>query len=102
TVLRANHLDTPTSRTVVQSFEVTNLRELRKTWKLRIPTVFNTSAEGKPYDFVVSGDPRTYADLVKPAGLRELASFVDILGPEKAQVIPLDADGNLGTPTSLV
>src|SRR5690606_19189296 len=32
----------------------------------------------------------------------ELASFVDILGPEKAQVIPLDADGNLGTPTSLV
>ena len=26
-------------------------------------------ATGRPYDFVVAGDPRTYADLVTPAGL---------------------------------
>lgn len=100
--LRANHLDRPSSRTVVQSFEVTNLRELREKWKLRIPAVFNTSASGKPYDFVVSGDPRTYEDLTKPEELRKLAEFVDILGPSKHQVIPLEDDGTLGEPTSLV
>ncbi|MQA81284.1 MAG: glycerophosphodiester phosphodiesterase [Streptosporangiales bacterium] len=100
--LRKNHLDSSRSRVTVQSFEVTNLRELKEKWRIRIPTVFNTSVKGRPYDFVVSGDPRTYADLTKPAELRRLARFVDILGPEKQQVIPLRADGTLGEPTSLV
>ena len=28
-----------------------------------------STAPGAPYDFVAAGDPRTYADLVTPAGL---------------------------------
>ncbi|MQA04274.1 MAG: glycerophosphodiester phosphodiesterase [Streptosporangiales bacterium] len=100
--LRANKLDSEKSRTVVQSFEVTNLRELREDWGLRIPAVFNTSASGQPYDFVESGDPRTYEDLLQPEELRKLAAFVDILGPEKRQVIPWNDDDTLGEPTSLV
>lgn len=100
--LRANGLDALASKVVAQSFEVANLRALKQRWHVRIPTVFNTSVSGQPYDFTVAGDPRTYADLMKPAELAKLAAFVDIIGADKLQVIPLKADGMLGTPTSLV
>ena len=32
----------------------------------------------------------------------ELSGFVDGIGPDKLQIIPRNADGSLGTPTSLV
>ena len=51
---------------------------------------------GAPYDFVASGSTRTYADLTTAAGLAEVAGYADGVGPEKSQVIPRDADGNLG------
>src|SRR5262249_895213 len=47
-------------------------------------------------------DPRTYADYLTPAGLKELAGFVDGIGPDKIQIIPRDANGNLGSPSTLV
>lgn len=100
--LRANDLDDAQSRTIVQSFEVANLRVLKQVWQVRIPTLLNTNAAGQPYDFAVAGDPRRYADLLRPAGLAELSSFVDVIGPHKLQVIPLAADGTLGSPTALV
>ena len=46
---------------------------------------------GAPADFVASGDKRTYADLVTASGLREVAKYAKYLGPDKAQIIPLDA-----------
>ena len=36
------------------------------------------------------------------AGLKELSAFVSGIGPDKVQIIPRNADGSLGTPTSLV
>jgi glycerophosphoryl diester phosphodiesterase len=85
---------------VVQSFEVTNLKALSR--QVRVPLAQLTSATGAPADFVAKGDPRTYANLLTPAGLKEIAGYADYLGPEKAQLIPLDATGNLTRPTSLV
>ena len=35
---------------------------------VRLAQLVNCS--GAPYDLVAAGDPRTYADLVTPAGLR--------------------------------
>jgi glycerophosphoryl diester phosphodiesterase len=99
-VLNRNGLNRPNAKVFVQSFEVSNLIELRR--KLRVPLVQLTSATGAPFDFVDSGDPRTYADIVTPAGLRDVAKYAKGLGPEKGQVIPRDAAGFLTTPTTLV
>jgi glycerophosphoryl diester phosphodiesterase len=84
----------------IQSFEVANLKELNRKTKVRLVQLVD--ATGKPYDFVVSGDPRTYADLVTPQGLAEIATYADGLGPNKDLIVPRDAAGNLLDPTSLV
>ena len=100
-ILRRYSLDSPDAAVFVQSFETANLRELRDRG-LRAPVVQLLSASGAPYDFVAAGDPRTYADLSTPAGLADIADYADGVGPEKAQIIPRNADGTLGTPTALV
>lgn len=88
------------AKVFVQSFEVANLKALSS--RLRVPLVQLVSPAGKPYDFVESGDPRTYADLVKPEGLREIAGYADGLGPDKKMVVAWNADQTLGEPTSLL
>ncbi|TDO36431.1 glycerophosphoryl diester phosphodiesterase [Kribbella sp. VKM Ac-2527] len=99
-VLTRNGLNRPDAKVFVQSFEVANLKALDK--QLRVPLVQLTSSAGAPYDFVVAGDKRTYADIVTANGLKEVATYADGLGPSKDQVIPLDATGKLGQPTALV
>jgi glycerophosphoryl diester phosphodiesterase len=99
--LRRYGLNSPHAPVFVQSFETANLQQLRRLG-LRTKVVQLLSAIGAPYDFVVAGDPRTYADLATPAGLAGVARYADGIGPDKAQVIPRQADGTLGTPTALV
>ncbi|WP_370969526.1 glycerophosphodiester phosphodiesterase [Amycolatopsis sp. cg9] len=99
-ILKRNGLDRPDAPAIIQSFEVSNLIDLHK--QVRTPLLQLTSATGAPADFVAKGDKRTYADLVTPQGLRDVAKYAKYLGPEKAQIIPLDAAGNLTKPTALV
>jgi glycerophosphoryl diester phosphodiesterase len=68
----------------------------------RLPLVQLIDASGKPYDFVVSGDPRTYADLVKPAGLAEIATYASGIGVNKNIIVPRDAANNLLAPTTVI
>jgi glycerophosphoryl diester phosphodiesterase len=84
----------------IQSFEVGNLRDLSR--MTRIPLIQLVSSSGAPYDFVLKGDARTYADLVTPAGLAEIARYADGIGAEKSLIIPRRADGSLAEPTRLV
>jgi len=98
--LRANGLTGPRAKVFIQSFETANLRELHA--RTRLPLVQLIDATGRPYDFVVAGDPRTYADLVTPAGLAEIATYADGIGPNKDLIVPRDSAGNLLEPTSLV
>jgi len=84
----------------VQSFEVGNLQRLNR--MTNVPLVQLIDATGKPYDFVVAGDPRTYADLVTPAGLAEIATYADGIGPNKNLIVPRDAQNRLMAPTTLV
>jgi glycerophosphoryl diester phosphodiesterase len=84
----------------IQSFEVGSLKELNR--RTRVPLVQLLGETGGPYDFVVSGDPRTYADLATAEGLAEIASYADGVGPSKSLIVPRDAAGNLLDPTSLV
>ena len=99
--LRRAGLDRPDAPVFVQSFEVSNLRELRRLG-LRAPVVQLLEATGSPFDTVTRGHGPTYADLSSPAGLAAVAEYADAIGPDKHQVIPRLPDGRLGTPTSLV
>ena len=47
------------------------------------PLVQLLNSTGKPYDFVVSGNPRTYESMTKPAGLREIARYADGVASEQ-------------------
>lgn len=98
--LTRNGLNRPNAKVRIQSFEVSNLKELAG--KLRVPLVQLISSSGAPYDFVATGDPRTYDDLVTRDGLAEIATYADGIGPEKNRIIPRDGDGYLTEPTSLV
>ena len=83
----------------IQSFEVGNLQYLRSRTKLKLVqlidgddvapdgTVTLAAPFDKPYDFAVAGDPRTYKDLLTPAGLREVATYADGIGPWKPYLI---------------
>jgi glycerophosphoryl diester phosphodiesterase len=95
--LDRNRLNRRGAKVWIQSFEAANLRALNDEHRVRVNLIFLTGASGRPF-----GDPRTYAEYLTPAGLKELSTYVDGIGPEKGQVIPRRADGTLGTPTSLV
>ncbi|HWM44297.1 MAG TPA: glycerophosphodiester phosphodiesterase [Burkholderiales bacterium] len=85
---------------IIQSFEVANLKQLSRMTDVPIAQLLNSS--GRPWDFVVAKDPRTYADLATPAGLAEIAKYADGVGVNKDLMIPRVAGGFLGTPTTLV
>jgi glycerophosphoryl diester phosphodiesterase len=98
--LRKNRLADRNAPVFIQSFETANLRKLNKLTSNRLVQL--VQAAGRPYDFVVAGDPRTYLDLVTPEGLRGIARYADGIGAEKALIIPRDANGFLQAPTTVV
>ena len=99
--LRRNRLNRRSSPVFIQSFEVSNLKELST--KTKVPLVQLIDAAGAPADFVLSGDPRTYDDLVTPEGLAEIAEYADGIGPDKRRIVPGNlANGELGEPTTLI
>jgi glycerophosphoryl diester phosphodiesterase len=83
--LRDHHLDRPNAPVFVQSFETANLRELAS--MVSVPLVQLVDAAGAPYDSAGRGEPRTYADLVTPAGLREVATYAAGVGVHKSLVL---------------
>ena len=68
----------------IQSFEVDNLRMLRKQTRVRLVQLV--------------GDRR----LIDGDGVKTIATYADGLGPEKRLVLPVSQDGVVGTPTDLV
>ncbi|MCT9092147.1 glycerophosphodiester phosphodiesterase [Streptomyces sp. ASQP_92] len=85
----------------LQSFEPSSIQRLAKL--VDTPSVVLLSNAGtRPWDFVVSGDPRTVDDLVRPDGLKWIASYAQGIGPTLDLIIPKDAAGRLTRPTSLV
>lgn len=95
-VLRANDLAAADSPIVVQCFEVGPLRTLNGL--VDSPLAQLMSPSGGPADL----PDRTYAEMVTPAGLVELATYADWAAVETAIVIPRGPAGASGTPTTLV
>ncbi|KVM77080.1 glycerophosphodiester phosphodiesterase [Burkholderia ubonensis] len=101
--------DPYTARTAtiyIQSFEVANLKAIRNrigssqlNWKL---VQLMDDAAQRPYDFVKANDKRTYGDLSTRDGMREVATYANGVGPYKASIIAVGADGTLQQPTPYV
>ncbi|WP_416956228.1 glycerophosphodiester phosphodiesterase [Nocardioides sp. T5] len=87
------HADDPV---IIQSFEVTNLRELDT--MVDVPLAQLVDASGGPTDLPGT----TYASMVTPAGLAAIATYADGLGAAKNLVLPRDAAGRTGAPSSVV
>jgi glycerophosphoryl diester phosphodiesterase len=92
-----NHRDAPV---FIQSFETANLRYLRSRTKVKLVQLVDandlnpdgsldfTPPFDKPYDWVVSGRPGLFRDLLTPAGLAEVATYADGIGPWKYYLLP--------------
>ncbi|MEJ0085876.1 MAG: glycerophosphodiester phosphodiesterase [Pseudomonadota bacterium] len=69
----------------LQSFEVGNLKTLRG--RTDLPLVQLVAPAGQPFDFTLAGDRRTYLDMMSDAGLTEIATYADAIGPHKGMVV---------------
>ncbi|WP_436407934.1 glycerophosphodiester phosphodiesterase [Dyella japonica] len=102
----AAHAYTRTAPVEIQSFEIANLRYLRGKLGKNHPNIRLLQLLGddkeEPYDTVAAGKKLTYAQMMTPAGLRDIAGYADAIGPSIRSIIPLAADGSLGKPTALV
>jgi glycerophosphoryl diester phosphodiesterase len=101
----------------IQSFEQSNLKELRRMTPVRLVqlvdandinpdgTLDYTPPFDRPYDWTVSGDPRllarTFGFFATDAGLREIKTYADGIGPWKPYIVSV-ANGHLLPPTDLI
>ncbi len=104
TTLHAAYGNTTTAPVFIQSFEVSNLQYLRTQTKIKLVQLIdaddvNTDGSlalvapyNKPYDFAVKNDTRTFADLLKPAGLDFIKTYADGIGPWKPYLVKTVAD----------
>jgi glycerophosphoryl diester phosphodiesterase len=98
--LRRYGLDRAGAAVFVQSFEVSNLRRLASV--TRAPLVQLIDDGGRPWDLARGGLALTYADMCRPEGLRDIASYARGIGVHKSLVIPRDGGGRSLPPTRLV
>jgi len=75
----------------LQSFEVANLKALRR--RTDLPLVQLVAPTGQPFDFTLAGVKRTYLDLMTDAGLAEIATYADAIGPHKWMVVQFGPEG---------
>lgn len=100
-LLTANGYRGKAAAVFIQSFEVANLKELRGMTDMRIVQLID-NPRNAPYDLVAAGSKRTYADLATPAGLKDIATYADVVAPYKEVIIPRTAANELGAATSFV
>lgn len=89
----------------IQSFEVSNLQYLNTQTNIKLVQLIDANdvnADGsmqlvapyeRPYDFVVNGDGRTFADLLRQTGLAFVKTYADGVGPWKPYLLTTVDDG---------
>ena len=95
--LRRHGLDRKDAPVFIQSFEVQNLRALARLTPVALIQLID--AAGRPWDFTGG---RSYADMIRPAGLRDIAAYARGIGVHKSLVVPRDSSGRSLPPTALV
>lgn len=103
--LHAEYGNTRNAPVFIQSFEVGNLQYLNTKTDIRLVQLVDAddvNPDGslalvapfrQPYDFVVSGDSRTFADLLTADGLTAIATYADGVGPWKPYLLKTIDDG---------
>lgn len=95
--LREHGLDRADAPVFIQSFEVNNLKWLKQTSKVKLVQLIEDV--GSPADQGPQG--MSYAQMITPEGLRQIASYASGIGPYKRLIVP-EKDGKLQTPTHLI
>ena len=113
TLINAAGWNSKTAPILVQSFEPGSLKEMKNKglntrlvqlidaddYDLKAGTLTYAAPYDRPYDWFKSGDKRLFSSMVTPAGLAEIKTYADGIGPWKPYIIPvkgqLDASGNL-------
>ncbi len=100
-ILEKNGLNRADAPVFIQSFEVDNLRALHGQTRVRLVQLL--TPKGSPFDQTLrhGAQARSYAQMATPAGLADIATYAQAVGPSKTMVIPL-ANGGHGQPTALV
>jgi len=108
-LLIANRMNSKQAPVFIQSFDPASLKYLRSVGlKTRVVQLIDgldvdyaTGAtlyrsdddsnfiDGRPYSWTVAGDGRTFGDMLTPAGLAEVKTYADGIGPWKPQVMAL-------------
>ncbi|XP_063374239.1 uncharacterized protein LOC134661921 [Cydia amplana] len=86
----------------IQSFEVNNLKELKKITDLRLLQLYSSDKSSQPFDHATIGTNLTYGTMATAEGLKDVASYAYAVGPDKSYIIPRDENDNLGTTTTFV
>lgn len=61
---------------------------------------YNSPDSAKPASWLKAGDPRTFAAMVSAAGLAEVRTYADGIGPWKPYILPARGMNAAGTPVS--
>lgn len=92
-------LDKRRSAVAIQSFEVSNLKELDGLTDA--PLVQLLDAAGGPFDLKAQGV--TYASMLTKKGIKQIAKYADWVSPNKNWILPRDpATGATGEPSAVV
>ena len=103
--LHAAYGNTASAPVFIQSFEVSNLQYLNTKTDIRLAQLVDAddvNNDGslslvapyrQPYDFVVKGDARTFADLLTDTGLAFVKSYADAVAPWKPYLVKTVNDG---------
>lgn len=98
--LHKNGYKSASAPVFIQSFEPASLKKLRAMTELKLVQLIDQ--EGRPFDWTTQKDPRTWADMIKPEGLVEIAKYANGIGPSKNLIVGRDKEGRLLQPGSLV
>lgn len=99
--LTAQGFNKKNSLVFIQSFELANLKQIKKLTSLPLIYLLD-DPDITPFDHVTNGDKRTYQDMVKPESLKELSATVYGIGPYKRYIVPANDKGELLPPTTLI
>ncbi|SMC20364.1 glycerophosphoryl diester phosphodiesterase [Andreprevotia lacus DSM 23236] len=108
-LINDNGMNSKTAPILVQSFDPASLKYMRSIGlKARVVQLIDgndvnyktgemiyqtndeyTFVDGRPYSWTLAGDGRYFGDMLTPAGLAEIKTYADGIGPWKPQVMTL-------------
>lgn len=91
----------PEAPVFIQSFEVGNLRDLATRTGVRLIQLLEDGRQS-PHDFEAAGIHRTYAEMMTPAGLAEIATYAHGIGPWKRSIVGETAERRLKPAGTLI